>query len=97
MFRSVAAVEATLAVDAVERAYLAVAGHQVDAKRYAKPAAMHRTEDGRGIDDCAHCRFFLLVLPNRSLFSPLSGKDSEKARYCNKKKKDFRLHRVNCR
>lgn len=44
-------VEAAFAVQAVEGAKFAVGGHKVDAERHAKPAAVHRAEDGRGIDN----------------------------------------------
>ena len=52
--RAVIAIESTLAVDAVEGAYLAVGRLQVDAQRDAESAAMDRPENGRRIDNCTH-------------------------------------------
>ena len=46
LLRTVRLVEAALAVDAVEGAHLAIGWQQVDAKRQAETAAMHRAEDG---------------------------------------------------
>ena len=54
--RTVVLVEATLTIDTVERAHLAVGRQQVDAQRDAQPAAMHGAEDGRRIDNCTHNR-----------------------------------------
>jgi hypothetical protein len=50
----VLSVEAALTVDAVKGAHLAVGWQQVDAKRNAQSAALHRAKDGRWIDDGTH-------------------------------------------
>ena len=52
--RAVVFVEATLAIDAVERTDLAVGRQQVDAERDAKAAAVDRAENRRRIDDSTH-------------------------------------------
>ena len=45
-------VESALAVDAVERAHLAISRQQVDAEGDAEAAAVNRPEDGRRVNDC---------------------------------------------
>ena len=50
----VVGIETAFAVNTVEGAGLSVTGQQVDAQRHTQPATMHRTENGRRIDDCAH-------------------------------------------
>ena len=47
-------IEATLAIDAIERANLAVGRHEVDAQRNSQTATVDRTEDGRWIDNRLH-------------------------------------------
>ena len=44
-------IEATLAIDAIERANLAVGRHEIDAQRNSQTATVDRTEDGRWIDN----------------------------------------------
>ena len=44
--RTVVGVESAFAVDAVEAAYLSVAGLQIDAERHSEPAAVYWSEDG---------------------------------------------------
>ena len=47
-------VETTLAINAVETAYLTVGWQQVDTERNAQSATVNRPKNGRWIDNCTH-------------------------------------------
>ena len=54
LLRFVVAVKATFAIDAVECAYFSVGRHEVDSERYAETAAVDRSENRGGKEDCCH-------------------------------------------
>lgn len=62
-------IKSAFAVNAVERAHLAIFWHEVDAQRDAESAAVNRAEDGRRVDNALVSFIFRITVHILLVFS----------------------------